>query len=95
MQEISAGFMEPPQHTRTEGCPMQPNATCVTGRRLAHALPRASVRVTTQRSAVVTRTHSGLKYVACQNYLKTRPTAAGIMVSFEKYFFNIGNDNDE
>ena len=74
---------------------MQTNAACVTGNRLAHGLPRASGRVTTQRSAVVTRTHSGLKYAACQNFLKACPTAPGIMASFDKYFFNIVNDNDE
>ena len=65
---------------------MQPNATSVTGMRLAHALLCASVRVTTQRSAVVTRTYSGPKYAACQNFLNARPTAPGIMVSFAKYF---------
>ncbi len=72
---------------RTEGCPIQHNATCVTGVCLAHGLLCTSGRVTTQRSAVVTRTHSGHKYVACQNFLKARPTAAGIMVSFAKYLF--------
>ena len=65
---------------------MQPNATSVTGMRLAHALLCASVRVTTQRSAVVTRTYSGPKYAACQNFLNARPTAPGIMVSFAKHF---------
>ena len=74
------------QPVRTEGCPMQPNATSVTGMRLAHALLCASVRVTTQRSAVVTRTFSGLKYAACQNFLIVRPNAPGIMASFAKYF---------
>ena len=69
---------------------MQPNATCVTGMCLAHALPRASVRVTTQRSAVVTRTYSGLKYAACQNFLNIRPTAPGIMVSLAKIFSTLG-----
>jgi len=88
-------FLEPHQPARTEGCPMQPNATCVTGRRMAHRLPRASVRVTTQRSAVVTRTYSGLKYAACQNFLNIRPTAPGIMVSLANNICNTGNDNGE
>jgi hypothetical protein len=35
MQEITGGFMKPPQHTCTEGCPIQTNAACVTGNRLA------------------------------------------------------------
>jgi len=74
------------QTARTEGCPIQTNATCVTGQCLAHVLLRASVRVTTQRSAVVTRTYSGLKYAACQNFLNIRPTAPGIMASCAKHF---------
>jgi len=88
-------LLKPHQPAHTEGCSIQHNATCVTGHCLAHALLRASVRVTTQQSAVVTRSHSGLKYAACQNFLKACPTAPGIMASFDKYFFNIVNDNDE
>jgi len=71
---------------RTEGCLIQTNAACVTGNRLARGLPRANFRVTTQRSAVVTRTYSGLKYAACQNFLNIRPNASRIMVSFAKHF---------
>lgn len=52
----------------------------------------ASVRVTTQRSAVVTRTYSGFKCLVCKTLLNARPTAPGIMVSIAKYFFAIGND---
>jgi len=77
----------------TEGCPIQPNATCVTGKRLAHALLRTSGRVTTQRSAVVTRTYSGPKCRACRIFLNARPNAARIMASFAKHFFDFGNDN--
>ena len=39
---------------------MQANAACVTGVSLAHGLPRTNGRVTTERSAVVTRSQSGL-----------------------------------
>jgi hypothetical protein len=79
-------LLKPHQPARTEGCPMQANATCVTGVCLAHWLLCTSVRVTTQRSAVVTRTYSGPKYAACQNFLIARPNAPGIMASFAKYF---------
>ena len=72
--------MKPPQHTCTEGCLMQTNAACVTGQCLAHRLPRASGRVTTQRSAVVTRTQSGAKCEGRGTILMTGANAAGIMV---------------
>jgi len=72
--------MKPPQHTCTEGCLMQTNAACVTGQCLAHRLPGASGRVTTQRSAVVTRPQSGPKCVRCENIFETRSNATGIMV---------------
>jgi hypothetical protein len=86
---------KPRQTACTEGCPKQANATCVTGNAWRTDCHAGSGRVTTERSAVVTRTYSGLKYAACQNFLNMRPTAPGIMASFAKYFFNIRNDNDE
>jgi len=39
---------------------MQTNAACVTGYRLAYGMPRTNGRVSTERSAVVTRLQSGL-----------------------------------
>jgi len=66
---------------RTEGCPIQTNATCVTGQRLAHALRRSSGRVTTQRSAVVTRPHSVSKCEWCGKFFITRPNSSRIMAS--------------
>ena len=86
-------LLKPHQPARAEGCLIQTNATCVTGNRLAHALLCASVRVTTQRSAVVTRTKSEPKCVSQQTFPKTRSTAPGIMVSIAEYFFTVGNDN--
>ncbi len=65
---------------------MQTDATCVTGISLAHRLPCTSGRVTTQRSAVVTRPYSGPKCAACRNFLNARPNAPGIMTSFAKHY---------
>lgn len=61
----------------------------MTDKHLAQALPRSNVRVTTQRSAVVTRTYSGPKCTACRIFLNTRPNAAKIMVSLSKYFLQL------
>jgi len=80
------------QPARPEGCPILTNATCVTGSRLAHGLLCPSVRVTTQRSAVVTRTKSEPKCVSQWTISKSCSTAPGIMVSIAKYFFTVGND---
>lgn len=52
----------------------------------------ASVRVTTQRSAVVTRTKSEPKCVSQWAFLKTRSTAPGITVSIAEYLFIVGSD---
>ena len=85
--------MEPPQPACTGGCPIKTAVTCVTDKHLAQALPSSNVRVTTQRSAVVTRTYSGPKCAAWRIFLNTRPNAAKIMVSLSKYFCAFGNDN--
>ncbi len=79
-------LLKPHQPARTEGCPTQTNAICVTGQCLARALLYASVRVTTKRSAVVTRTYSGPKCAAWRNFSNTRPNAPGIMTSRAKHF---------
>ena len=86
-------LLKPPQPAHTECCLPQTNATCVTGQFLAHALLRASVRVTTQRSAVVTQTKSEPKCVSQRTFPKTRSTAPGIMVSITRYFFMLGTTN--
>ena len=77
---------KPHQPARAEGCPQQTNASHVTGQCLAQWLPRASVRVTTQQSAVVTRTYSGPKRALWQDFINARRNAPRIMVSFEKHF---------
>jgi len=53
-----------------EGRPNHSNAVGVTGNRLAHRLPRESGRVTTQRSAVVTRAAILLTARACDWILR-------------------------
>lgn len=77
---------------RTEGCPIQTNATCVTGQRLAHALRRSSGRVTTQRSAVVTRPHSVPKCEWRGKFFITRPNASRIMASLLNKKFQFRHD---
>ena len=78
---------------RNEGCPIQTNATCVTGQRLAHALRRSSGRVTTQRSAVVTRPHSVPKCEWRGKFFITRPNASRIMASLLNKKFVFSHDN--
>ena len=80
------------QHTGTEGCRIQPDAACVTGQCLAHRLPSASGRVTTQRSAVVTRPHSGLKCEWHGNIFETCSNASGIMTWLLNKNFKFSND---
>ena len=82
-------LLKPPQPACTGGCPIKTAATCVTGKRLAHGLPRSNGRVTTQRSAVVTRTYSGPKCAAWRIFLNTGANAAKIMVSLSKYFLQL------
>ena len=67
-----------------------PNATCVTGQRLAHALRCLSGRVTTQRSAVVTGPHSVPKCEWRGEFFYTRPNAGRITASLlnKKYVFS-------
>ena len=82
-------LLKPPQPACTGGCPIKTAATFVTVKRLAHGLLRSNVRVTTQRSAVVTRAYSGPKCAACRIFLNTRPNASKIMVSLSKYFLQL------
>lgn len=63
---------------------MQTNATCVAGISLAHRLPCTSGRVTTQRSAVVTRPHSIAKCEWRGRFFCTRQNARGITASLLK-----------
>ena len=58
-----------------------------------HWLPRANGRVTTQRSAVVTRLQSGCKYEACVNIFDVRSTAGGITAWLLNKNIAIGRDN--
>ena len=60
MQEITGGFMKPPQQICTEGSPMLPNAAYVMAVAWRTDRHDRSDRVTTERSAVVTRPQSGL-----------------------------------
>jgi hypothetical protein len=95
MQEITGGFMKPPQHTCTEGCPMLPNAACVTGIAWRTGCHGRSGCVTTQRSAVVTRPHSELKYEWRGNIFKTCSNASGITTWLLNKYFSFSNDNVE
>ena len=52
--------MKPREHTRTEGCPRQHKATCVTGDAWRTGYHDQCDRVTTDRSTVVARSQSGL-----------------------------------
>ena len=72
---------------------MQTNATCVTGISLAHRLPCTSGRVTTQRSAVVTRPHSVPKCEWCGKIFVTRPNAGRITASLLNKKFVFSHDN--
>jgi len=65
----------------------------VTGYCLAHGLPRTSGRVTTQRSAVVTRPHSVPKCECCGKFFVTRPNASDIMTSLLNKKFGFRHDN--
>lgn len=72
---------------------MQHDATCVTGYRLAHALRRPSGRVTTQRSAVVTRPHSVPKCECCGKFFETRSNARRITASLLNKNLDLCDDN--
>jgi len=60
MRQLTGNFMKLLRHTCIEGCPMQADAACMTGASLARGMPRTNGRVTTERSAAVTRPQSGL-----------------------------------
>jgi len=60
---------------------MQHNAICVTGYHLARGLPCPGSRVTTQRSAVVTRPQSGGKCECNRDIFEARPNASEITTS--------------
>lgn len=59
-REKAGDLMKPRQHTRTEGCPRQHKATCVTGDAWRTSCPVRGDRVTTDRSTIVARPQSGL-----------------------------------
>lgn len=84
--------MKPRQHTRTEGCPIQHNASCVTGDAWRTGCYVRGGRVTTERSAVVTRPQSGAKCERCVNILDVRPTAGGITAWLLNKNFQFSND---
>ncbi len=85
--------VEPRQPARTEDRMMHHNAAYVTGNRLAHRLPSASVRVTSQRSAVVTRTPSECKPRYTEGFFRRCPDASGMTLSLAEKFSSRRNDN--
>ncbi len=85
--------MKPPQHTCSEGCPIQPDATGVTGYCLAHGMLRAIGRVTTERSVVVTRPQSEPKCEWCGNIFDLCSNASGITVWLLNKYSKFSNDN--
>ena len=85
--------MKPCQPARTEGYPIQHNASCVTGNAWRTDCHVRGGRVTTERSAVVTRPQSGAKCERCVKILDVRPTAGGITARLLNKNFQFSNDN--
>jgi hypothetical protein len=77
----------------TEGCPIQAVATCVTGSAWRTGCHAGSGRVTTERSAVVTRPHSVPKCEYCGKFFVTRPNASDITTSLLNKNYKFSHDN--
>ena len=71
---------------------MQTDATCVTGISLARGLPCTNGRVTTQRSAVVTRPQPVRKCEWCGKFIITRSNASRITASLLNKKFHFRHD---